>query len=1045
MKMKLLILVAAAAFACTPSVPQNTTPEATTATVAVFNTTTGNIPLPNDIVFQQTAGLPPAQQQLLGAFVAKGGFPSDQDLPITVSFSTQSSGTDGGVASAAPDIDLSTFNSQTVFVFAATATAAGTVPFATLTAADYVKGPTAGTLSIHNVNHKPWPGGQYIAFIRGGANGVKTVGGTPIFADATFFLIAQGQELNTEANLAVLRAQTGSTVAAQAAAEQLDAVINQYKAGAFPVVDRFFPHQELATMTTFHIAPTHSVIAVDPARGIAPLPIDLLRDPRPPAANCAACGKLTPLAACTFASGTFNAANGTCSQAAAAAGFATLDGFSTTGLITAPVSTDLVPNLDATSVTPATVQVYDLSANPPVLVDPTTYITEPAEVQQSGFSPVVALQPAGATGSDPTSVFRTKPLKENTSYAVVISDGVKDQAGNPLRASTVGSVLQITVPLVDSNGNSQLSGIDNPTAGALEAMRQQLTPVYTAAAGHGIPKSHVIMAYTFKTQSILTVATQLGALPYQNNANPQDVTFNTAAITASDPTTAFNKFGVPLAVPHGNINQVLETTVTTFNLLDPTTGAFNPDPTKAAPEQINVLIATPKATAPAPTCGGQLAAFGALGIKCSPLVVFRHGLGRGRADVLNIADTLTAAGFTVAAIDAAKHGDRSFCTSGSATVPGTTNVPQCAAGSSCVTNLPPGAQADAQPIGCCVPTGGQLPSTFPTSCGTTSPFLYQAVGGGVACNGGPCTAGIPTVSASFLVTTNFFRTRDTLRQDFIDQSQLVRAVAFVPSGAPPTGHKLFDFMAAQGVIIDPANVFYVGQSLGSIQGAGNVATNPRISKAVLNVGGGTVVDVFTTSPAFGATTLALLNQLNIQPGTPQFLQFLIVAKTVLDPADPVNFAQHLSTDGLTLPNLLADPTGHTPQASKSLLTQAAFCDQVVPNAWNFLFDSNVACGPKDAPVTGATPPVCTAPLPISVNFGATGPFSLFFKNTGATPNLTACPGPTIPPTSGAGTPGAINHGFLLDFADPAATAQAQTDAVTFLSAGTQPPSLRVVP
>ena len=102
MKMKLLVLLAAAGFACTPDVPQNTSATATTSTVAVFNTTTGNIPLPNDIVFQQTAGLPPAQQQLLGAFVAKGGFPSDQDLPITVSFSTQSSGTDGGVASAAP-------------------------------------------------------------------------------------------------------------------------------------------------------------------------------------------------------------------------------------------------------------------------------------------------------------------------------------------------------------------------------------------------------------------------------------------------------------------------------------------------------------------------------------------------------------------------------------------------------------------------------------------------------------------------------------------------------------------------------------------------------------------------------------------------------------------------------------------------------------------------------------------------------------------------------------------------------------------------------
>jgi hypothetical protein len=1031
MKMKLLVLLAAAGFACTPDVPQNTSATATTSTVAVFNTTTGVIPLPNDIVFQQTAGLPAAQQQLLGAFAAKGGFPSDQDLPITVSFSTVSGGTDGGTVEIAPDIDLATFvPNQTVFVFAQTATTAGPVPFGPITAADYVKGATSGTLSIHNVNHKPWPAGAYIAFVRGGANGVKTVGGTPIYADATFYLIAQGQELNTEANLAVLRAQTGSTTAAQAAAEQLDAVINQYKQvpGPFSVVDNFFPHQELATMTTFHIAATKSVVAVDPGRGIAPLPIDLLRDPRP-VGSCPTCGLLTPLAACTFASGTFNAANGSCSQAAAAAGFATLDGFSTTGLITAPISTDLVSNLDATStsINPATVQLYDLTDPAhPAKVDPTTYITEPAEVQQSGFSPVIALQPAGATGSDPSSVFRTKPLKDNTSYAVVISDGVKDQAGNHLSTSTVGSILQITASLVDSKGNSQLSGIDNNTAGALEAMRQQLAPVYTAAAANGIGPGHVVMAYTFKTQSILKVATQLGALPYQNNANPQDPTFNTGAINALTPAAAFAKYGTP--APNGNINQVLETTITTFNLLDPTTGAFKADPTQLVAEPINVLIATPKATSPVATCAGPVA--GLAPLKCSPLVVFRHGLGRGRADMLNIADSLTAAGFTVVAIDAAKHGDRSFCTAGATTG-------QCPTGSTCV-GLPAGAQGDTQPPGCCLPNGSTTePATFPASCGTTPSFVYQAVGGGFTCGGGACTAGIPTVSANFLVTTNFFRTRDTLRQDFIDQSQLVRAVTFVPSQAHPH-NQLFDFMAAQGVVIDPSNVSYIGQSLGSIQGAGNVATNPRISKAVLNVGGGTIVDVFTTSPAFGATTLTLLQQLGVQPGTAQFLQFLIVAKTVLDPADPVNFAQHLSTQ--TLPDLLNNLPA---QAAKSILTQAAFCDQTVPNAWNFLFDSNVACGPQDAPVPGATAPVCAAPLPISSNFGTPGPFSLFFKNTGATPNLTACPGPTIPPTSGAGTPGAINHGFLLD--GSSGTAQAQTDAVTFLSAGTLPPSLRVVP
>ena len=77
-----------------------------------------------------------------------------------------------------------------------------------------------------------------------------------------------------------------------------------------------------------------------------------------------------------------------------------------------------------------TVKMFDLThANPPsctappCLVNPSTYITEPVEVTQSGLSPVIALQPAGATAGDPSSVVLTRPLQDNTDYAVVITDG----------------------------------------------------------------------------------------------------------------------------------------------------------------------------------------------------------------------------------------------------------------------------------------------------------------------------------------------------------------------------------------------------------------------------------------------------------------------------------------------------------------------------------------------------------------------------------------------------------------------------------------------
>jgi len=195
---------------------------------------------------------------------------------------------------------------------------------------------------------------------------------------------------------------------------------------------------------------------------------------------------------------------------------------------------------------------------------------------------------------------------------------------------------------------------------------------------------------------------------------------------------------------------------------------------------------------------------------------------------------------------------------------------------------------------------------------------------------------------------------------------------------------------------------------------------------VLNVGGGTIVDIFTTSPAFSANTNALLASLGIQPGTSAYLQFLVVAKTILDPADPVNFAGYLTRLNQTLPNFLANPNGTVLQAPKAVLAQAAYCDQVVPNPFNYILDST----------TG------TAPMPPDLGFGTgTGTFQLFYKSTGTAPDITTCPAP-----GGTNIPAnAVSHGFFTDFSNAGMTDRAQTDAAAFLRTGTLPSSLVVLP
>jgi hypothetical protein len=1003
-KLRVVILFALAAGCGEPGdIPQSTLPDGGVGTApvvtAVFDPTTGNIPLPNDLARQPpppgTPPLPAAQQELLNLFNTQGGFPSDQELPVTISLVKTAVAQNGAITNTAPTFDPASVNAGNLVVFLKTATAAGLVAIDPITDANYVAAADHGVLTIHNRNRAPWAPGQYIVGLRGGPNGVKTKEGDQIHASQTFYLIAQGHKFVSDQDLTLLRAQTGSDAAARAAAAQLNALIDAYtNSGVFAAVNQVFPHEELAALTAFTIAPVAStVVEVDPGRGIVPLPIDLLRDP--------SSGKLTSLAACTLAGGTLNA-QGTCldsrgNPSAAVGGFAALDGFSTTGMILAQTS-DLIA---ASTVTTSTVQLWEIPpSGSPVQVNASTYITEPVEVTQSGLSPAIALQPAGATAGDPTSVFRTRPLKDNTDYAVVISDGVKDKTGKSIGPGTVARIVRFSNP-ISVGGKSQLIGIDDVTAAALEKMRNQLPAVITAS---GFGSDHVAMAYVFHTQTILSTAVQLGALPYTKPATSG----NTGAVTGTSVTTAFAKYGVNGAVVHNaNIAEVIETTITTFNLLDPATGAFQPTGT-TTDETINVLIARPAATN-VPTCSGALAGFAPL--TCSPLVVFRHGLGSGRAAMLAVADTFNARGFTVAAIDAAKHGDRSFCTSGQTqiTVGGNT-LNQCAGGGACTALLPAGAQGDANVIGTCGTAGFNY---LPVSIACLNPAT--------GCNW-TGTAGIPAVSSNYLVTANFFRTRDTLRQDMIDQSQLVRAVAFAPTGPPPTGHNLFDHMAASGVIIDPTKIYFVGQSLGSIQGSADVAVNPRISTAVLNVGGGTVVDVFTTSPAFATTTNTLLASLGIQPGANSaYLQFLVVAKTILDPADPVNFAGHLTAN--TLPNLLANPNGTVAQSAKAVLRQVAFCDQVVPNPFNFILYSTVS--PFTYPPTGAP-----------------GTFQLFFKGTPDATTLQSCPSPTSGQPASANS---IPHGFFTDWS--AATSQAQSDAAAFLvdPVANQPASLRIFP
>ncbi len=171
----------------------------------------------------------------------------------------------------------------------------------------------------------------------------------------------------------------------------------------------------------------------------------------------------------------------------------------------------------------------------------------------------------------------------------------------------------------------------------------------------------------------------------------------------------------------------------------------------------------------------------------------------------------------------------------------------------------------------------------------------------------------------------------------LDHAALVLALARPPAPFPqPAANAVADVLLAKGIIVNPTAI-YEGISLGSLAGTSILATNPRFARGVLNVPGGTLVDIFTTAPALAADVDAVFLSMGIDRSkvgtdpvvTAAYLKTLIVAKWILNPADPINYAQHVLTK---LASPLTDALRAAAHATTWPRGQLATCNRVVPNA-----------------------------------------------------------------------------------------------------------------
>lgn len=290
----------------------------------------------------------------------------------------------------------------------------------------------------------------------------------------------------------------------------------------------------------------------------------------------------------------------------------TLDGFGLTVPVTAAFSTNIAPD---SLVLGQTVRVFEVTATGGA-------VTGVASELGAGD----ALVTLDSTGMN-VVVVPLKPLKESTTYMVILTNGIKDTDGNHSGTASTYLLAKSTTPLTGD-------------AAALETLRQLVNAQLAAASTQGVDPNSVILSWTFTTQSVVPVLNGVKSLVAGGASTVVQIP------GATSPLGKANLYMGTLDVPY-----YLDDTNPLQGFWTGAGGSFltryNPVPQQQSTQTIPVLMAKPNATSAvgaSPPPGGW------------PVVIFQHGITRNRADMLGVADTLADAGYVVIAIDLPLHG-----------------------------------------------------------------------------------------------------------------------------------------------------------------------------------------------------------------------------------------------------------------------------------------------------------------------------------------------------------------------------------------------------
>jgi hypothetical protein len=595
---------------------------------------------------------------------------------------------------------------------------------------------------------------------------------------------------------------------------------------------------DLVQFWTFTIT-SQPMLIYDPTTGNIPFPNDILINPA------------TGLVSLPIAPGD--------PMAALKMQLNTLDGFSVSAPETATVALPAGDTIDPASlVAGASALLVNLNPSPSA--------EQPTFVATSAFGNTIALQPIVAL------------LPDQNRYAAILTGLMKDSAGQPILPPPTMVLLLSTNPLFDGM-HSTVNVLDDMQAAALEMLRMALQPLFAGLEQKGVPRSAIVAAWTFTTESIARPLLAVDAFPYQAHLST-DVTVSTVVGQ-----TELQAKQATLPFPVADIRAIVLGTFTSENVVDPATSAIDFMRVPMAPEpQGDVFVVQPPPGDPPTTLKFWMSLPTSMPPGGAPVVILQHGLTSWRGDLLSIANDFAKAGFAAIAFDLDFHGSRTICISDD----------QCVSGS-CMNGFCPGGlkleSPTMDPLACSI----SLLSGDPNDCN-------------------PVASGAAAINVA-----NLFMTKANGQQYVVDASQLVRVL----QGTTAAG--LEAQLAAQpgGLTFDQGHLQFLGVSLGSIEGAlfNSVDPNPRVS--VLNVGAAHVFDAIANG-AFAPLVDQFLASQGIQRGTPQFAQLDSTARWILDPVDPFSVARFIQMTPLT------SYVTMVPNAPKPVIVQEAGMDMVIP-------------------------------------------------------------------------------------------------------------------